>query len=200
MVIAKPALRLYEGLKMGGDPAFRDGASMCDLGAQIMKVGKGTPLHKSPAGDYCKKEYGFARHVSIDMNGANGALPLDLNFATAEEVGETFDVVTNHGTTEHCLNQYNCFKFIHDITKVGGLMIHIVPSWPHNSYTSCFFFMSTAVFDNVAEANGYDRVRLELFDDTNGKYVLAVLRKKKDAPFSVPIDQQYHLPGKTTSS
>ncbi len=165
-----------------------------------MKLGKAHPQNLCTSGYWCREQFGFGRCLSIDINGLNGALPLDLNFATADQVDGTFDVVTNHGTIEHCLNQLNCFTFIHDLTNVGGLMIHIVPSWPHNVYDSCFFFMSCEIFDQVAAANNYERVRLELFDDTNGKYVLAVLRKTSSAGFVVPLDKQYHLPNKTIST
>jgi hypothetical protein len=194
MALAQSAVDLYRELQT--DPAFHPGASICDLGAQIMHV---DPNFGLSAGPYVQKMFGFGRYVCIDMDGTNNALDLDLNNACYEDVGEQFDVVTNHGTTEHCLNQLNCFRFMHDITKVGGLMIHMVPSWPYCDYNNCFFFMTEEVFSNVAEANNYEKVRLNLFDDSNGKYVLAVLRRTSDAKFIIPIQRYYHLPNRKIS-
>jgi hypothetical protein len=38
----------------------------------------------------------------------------------------SFDLVVNAGTTEHVVNQDNAFRVIHDLTKVGGVMMHEV--------------------------------------------------------------------------
>lgn len=71
---------------------------------------------------------------------------LDLNHATlpAEMVG-AYDTVLNCGTSEHILNQMNCFAAIHAAVKPGGLIMHSVPSIGYVDhgyfcYTSRFFF------------------------------------------------------------
>lgn len=191
MAVDSHAIKLYDALR--SDPAFGRGNAICDLGSQVI-YGSSNSVR-----DIMVNTYGFARYVCIDIDGAHGALKLDLNWAKFEDVGEQFAVVTNHGTTEHCLNQYNCFKFMHDLTCVGGLMIHMVPSWPFCNYQDCFFFMSTEVFENIADANDYERVRCEQFDGAIGAYVMAVLRRTSDAEFRVPIQRQYRTNGKIVS-
>jgi len=71
-------------------------------------------------------------HTSVDLNGEDGALPLDL---TKPELFHEFryakyDVLTNLGTTEHVEpieKQYECFSILHDVVRPGGIMIHMVP-------------------------------------------------------------------------
>ena len=64
-----------------------------------------------------------------------------------------YRLVTNYGTTEHVANQLNAFKIIHDLTAVGGLMVHSVPAqgmFCHGlvNYNPKFFWM-------LARSNGY---------------------------------------------
>jgi len=67
------------------------------------------------------------RYASIDVEG-NESIELDLNF---DEVPSAyrgcFDLVTNYGTTEHVANQLNAFQVIHDLARVGGVMVHHLP-------------------------------------------------------------------------
>jgi len=65
----------------------------------------------------------------VDLDPQFNSIPLDLNFdpCPPEHVGK-YGFVTNHGTSEHILNQYNVFKVMHDFTKPGGYMLHAVPS------------------------------------------------------------------------
>jgi hypothetical protein len=72
--------------------------------------------------------------------------------------------VTNHGTSEHILNQWNVFEVMHDATKLGGLMVHGVPfngEFEHGiiSYMPKFFWA-------LAKANDYeiDTLRLSVHD------------------------------------
>jgi hypothetical protein len=70
-------------------------------------------------------------HTSVDLNGEDGALPLDLRCPEMfYEFRCKYDILTNLGTTEHVEpieKQYECFSIIHDVVKPGGIMIHMVP-------------------------------------------------------------------------
>lgn len=71
-------------------------------------------------------------HVSIDLNGKDGALALDLGQPLPDDIKE-FDVVTNFGCIEHVGNQYEAWQNVHNACRAGGLMIHTLPeegSWP----------------------------------------------------------------------
>jgi len=72
------------------------------------------------------------KHTSIDINGKDGALKLDLGQPLpAEFTG--FDVVTNFGCIEHIKGHYQAWKNIHDACRIDGIMVHALPdegSWP----------------------------------------------------------------------
>ena len=66
-------------------------------------------------------------HTSIDWNGKNGSLKLDLTQPFDEEFINAFEIVTNCGTTEHVELQYEVFKNLHDCGKVGCFYMNSVP-------------------------------------------------------------------------
>jgi len=67
-------------------------------------------------------------YFSYDITEAPDSRVFDLNFASVPERDfACADIVTNIGTTEHLINQYNAFKVIHDLMKVGGVAIHYLP-------------------------------------------------------------------------
>jgi hypothetical protein len=100
-------------------------------------------------------------YASIDIDGSPGSVPLDLNYddVPADFKGR-FQLVTNYGTTEHIANQLNAFKAIHDLTSLGGIMIHVLPAqgmFNHGlvNYNPKFFWM-------LARSNGYKWHHMEL--------------------------------------
>jgi len=64
------------------------------------------------------------KHLSIDWNGKDGALPLNLNTRLWSLLFPA-DVVTNFGTSEHVENQEIVFENIHHLSKKW--MVHTVP-------------------------------------------------------------------------
>lgn len=125
-------LYFFEMFELAGYDKF-DGLKMCELGNQSIKV-SGMEYSKSKNMPPCKtgKELftriGF-QHTSIDINGKDYALPIDLTKPIQNiELLSYFDVLTNSGTTEHVSDQFECFKNIHNLCKEGGVFIHMVPS------------------------------------------------------------------------
>jgi hypothetical protein len=97
-------------------------------------------------------------YSAIDIDGSPSSVPLDLNYdgVPEAEIGK-YQIVTNFGTTEHVANQLNAFKVIHDLTALGGVMIHQVPAqgmMNHGlvNYTHKFFWM-------LARSNGYQLLK-----------------------------------------
>ena len=67
------------------------------------------------------------RYKSLDTNARYGE-PFDLNFdQVSDEDRGAYCLTMNSGTTEHLFDQENAFRVAHDLTRVGGLMIHSVP-------------------------------------------------------------------------
>jgi hypothetical protein len=111
-------------------------------------------------------------YAAIDIDGSPGSLALDLNYDAVPPafVGK-HDLVTNFGTTEHVANQVNAFKVIHDLTALGGLMIHELPGqgyFNHGliNYNFKFFWM-------LARSNDY-------------KFIFADCTA--DAPYDLPLN------------
>ena len=135
-----------------------NGLKMLELGNQLIWDEEGYE------GFFVAKDYFQSLgvdHTSIDLNGKNGALNIDLN-KPIKGLGE-FDVVTNLGTTEHVKNQKECFNNIHRLCRVGGIMIHLVP---HVGSTHGDHQYTVEFFEALAEDRNYKILHLE----RNGKY------------------------------
>jgi hypothetical protein len=64
-----------------------------------------------------------------------------------------YGLTTNHGTSEHILDQRNTFNAIHDFTARGGLMLHALPFTVHLEHG--FFSYQPNLFDALARYNSY---------------------------------------------
>lgn len=105
-------------------------------------------------------------YESFDIAAGYRTTVLDLNHAVLPAgLQRKFDLVMNFGTTEHILNQLNCFKIIHDATKVGG---HIYHSLPAVGYVDHGYITYTGrCFFDVAGYNDYELVAC-WFDGPHG--------------------------------
>ena len=135
------------------------GLEMLELGNQLIWDKDGYQ------GFFVAKDYfeSFGvHHESIDRNGKNGSLPLDLNKKINLD-GDGFDVVTNMGTSEHVKNNKSCFDNIHNLCKVGGIMIHLVP---HKGSGHGIRQYTLKFFEDLVDKRKYEILHLE----RNGKY------------------------------
>jgi hypothetical protein len=91
---------------------------------------------------------------AVDVCPAPSTDIVDLNWAKiADNQRGAYDVVLNLGTTEHILGQINSMAYIHDASKVGGIILHQPPSagWVNHGY----FAYHPQFYYDVAKANGY---------------------------------------------
>lgn len=128
-------------------------------------------------------------HTSVDWNGLNGALKLDLQTPVYKELG-LFDVITNFGTTEHVESQYPVWENIHNMLRVGGLFVSTTPSndgsWWKGNRPHGMWYPTKEFYKEFANLNGY---RIEkLYTDGDFPYVLVYCRmyKVEDKPFTMP--------------
>src|SRR5262245_35105961 len=143
MGLGPPILALYRQLKLGG--AFDGIDRVIELGSQgvwcpdqrlvsglFEAFGRPIPhvkeldlyINKTGTGlaasRHLHESLGF-QYDCVDIDGNFGSLTLDINFdAVPPDRRGKYGLTTNHGTTEHLLNQYNAFKMIHDFTAPGG--------------------------------------------------------------------------------
>lgn len=156
---------------------------MLELGNQWIFSGvEGLPA-RTPAKVYLQS-LGI-EHVSVDINGEDGALKMDLSKPSLDILGE-FDVVTNYGTLEHVVDIYYGYKFMHDHCKINGLMLHTSPckgNWKHHGY----HYVDTNVFSVLSKLNNYKILRIdESYAQCNyisGKEVRTIIEKVGNSEF-----------------
>jgi hypothetical protein len=94
------------------------------------------------------------KYDCVDVDGRVGSVVLDLNFdPVPKDQKGRYGLVTNHGTSEHILNQYNVFKAMHDFARPGGVFIHAVPFTVHLEHG--FFNYQPNFFEALARYNSY---------------------------------------------
>ncbi|AMK75097.1 MULTISPECIES: hypothetical protein [Methylomonas] len=151
---------------------------------------------------------GYADYQCIDASGIQDALLMDLNNDIREFYGffQEYDLVTNLGTAEHCFNQFSVFKNLHDLCKLGGLMVHALPA--QGNVNHGFYNYHPRFFLDLAVANGYDIVDLSFTVDYRSRLIkysraefekwdshdllfYAVFRKINNDYFSTPFDGMF---------
>ena len=136
-------------------------------------------------------ENGAASYTSVDWNGEDGALSLDVRTPLIEQcpiMRTQYDLVTNFGFSEHVegiQGQKALFKNIHELCAVGGVMIHMAPLVDHwvghpgmvYSYTERFLWMLGLHNDYYILSAGIDQTQ------GDGRHmVYAVYRKDAATP------------------
>lgn len=196
------------------------GASVIEIGAQDVCVAEQVVKQILVDHQFGLKANGFASaadlymalgfdcYKCIDASGQNGALVFDLNKDLREQYGfvETFDLVTNLGTAEHCFNQFSVFKNLHDLCRPGGIVIHALPA--QGNVNHGFYNYHPRFFGDLAIANRYEIVDLSFTVDYKSEMMkyskaefqkwdshdilfYAALRKVSDAPFCAPFDGMF---------
>lgn len=127
------------------NPAFQD---IDSLATRLAEGSAYTPesggLNQAFAGELfeaCGFEY-----VSFDIACGFKTTIIDLNKEQLPaEHQMRFDLVLNFGTTEHIINQLNCFRVMHEASKKNGFIFHQLPAFGfanhgYFTYTGRFFF------------------------------------------------------------
>lgn len=130
--------------------------TVCELGNQTFKARRQGDFPSTRA---YYESLGFSRYVAIDINEKMDAIAMDLNSDLQQAYGFTdqFDLVTNNGTGEHLFDQAQVLRNVHALCKVGGLMLHQLPSVGWVSHG--FFNIQPGLFVDLSGANGYGLVR-----------------------------------------
>src|SRR5262245_35826129 len=151
------------------------------------------------------------KYNCVDVDGRAGSIAMDLNFdPVPEELRGRYDFITNHGTSEHILNQYNVFKALHDFGRPGCLFVHAVPFTVHLEHG--FFNYQPNFFEALARYNSYETLGVWVGPDwqlasfipwdprlldyltlssKTTHLLVAVQRKIYDKQFCVPFQEIY---------
>lgn len=171
-----------------------------------------------PAGEQCYTPrvfysgLGFKLYECIDLDGRHSAHKFDLNKNLTTEYGfkNTFNLVTNNGTSEHCFDQASVFQNIHNLCVPGGIMYHALPFQGYLNHG--FFNYHPCFYRCLAEANNYRLIGIYLHI-ASGLYgvcnysdeimqhlsllpnatmgLSVVLQKQDDDVFHFPLDGKY---------
>lgn len=160
-------------------------------------------------------------YAAIDIDESPDSIPLDLNYdSIPEESRGKYDLVTNFGTTEHVANQLNAFKVIHELTAVGGVMMHNLPAqgmmnhgivnynpkffwmlsrsngykWLYSDYTTstAYYELPQNIIDNILPFNPNIISRSKECQIADCAVVVA-MQKIYDSPYVPPLDVPTNL-------
>ena len=115
---------------------------------------------------YSTKDYfmsiGFKEYKSIDINGAYNSYQFDLNkdILKTYNFNQKYNLVINNGTGEHVFNQYSLFLNFHNLTKVNGIMLNVLPfiDWINHG----FYNFNPIFFADLAASNNYEIIKISL--------------------------------------
>jgi hypothetical protein len=182
---------------------FSDGDSRLKPAGTYSEAEVGRLADRSYAGELLVAS-GFKYH-SLDIFEGYNTILFDLNIhEPSQEMFEQFDLVTNLGTTEHIINQYQSMRTIHQLTKQGGLIYHDLPMSGY--HTHGYFSYNPLFFQHLAAANDYEIVMQVYlkgeaeptpgfmsdngFPDTafSNFGIEFIFRKTSSEPFRMPLD------------
>lgn len=133
------------------------------------------------AGQHFKNVFSHLDVTSIDLNGVNGSLQVNLSKPVPDWLVGQYDLITNLGTSEHVQNQYHLWKNVFDMVKLGGLIINDVPlkdNWPDH----CKYYATDTTFTCMEQDFEIVESHMDYWD-TFGYLYFSVLKRKHDGMF-----------------
>jgi hypothetical protein len=128
-------------------------------------------------------------HVSVDTNGEDGALALDLRLPLGELNGQQFDMVTNIGTSEHVDGQQcSVWENMWNHLAVGGALVSITPlpgDWDWHG----MWYPTEDFYDALAHDNGMQVIELGVYGNPPRRCQYLVASKLRDGKFVYPGDE-----------
>lgn len=125
---------------------------------------------------------GIKEYQCIDISGKGDAIVHDLNKPFEDQSKfNKFDIVTDHGSCEHVFNIPECYKTMHNLTKLGGYIIITQGFLSKNG----FYNFDELFLEEVAAVNNYKIVY--------NSYVVDAGEKTKNGSnydFHIPMNQE----------
>ena len=197
MGISNVMIHWFEDLFHRG--VFRDCASILDLGPQDLVTtdavignfvssvsGKSSSIEQIRSSyfengsvrPYAMRLFyaamGLTQYDAVDLSDPRASIRLDLN--EQNNLGRTFDVITNFGTAEHVFDISNVMRFMHDHLSPMGIALHVLPT--RGDYNHGFYNIHSTFYRDLAAANGYQIVSLRNVPDFGGQHLKVSKREK----------------------
>lgn len=122
------------------------------------------------------------RHVSVDWNGEDGALRMDLRKPL--DLG-TFDMVSNIGTTEHVDRQEPVWRNLLEAMHVGSVLVSTTPkkgNWQWHGE----WYPTKEFYEQLAKLNCLEIERLYSCGTQPREMWFCRAKRVKDSPFVMP--------------
>lgn len=151
-------------LELGSQDIFlrnaREIEALNSLGAELFDA---APLESNGAtfpAALLYRHWGFD-YECVDVDGREGTIYVDFHDGSLPSgIAGNFDLVTNHGTTEHVLDVINAFAVIHAAAREAGIMWHAVPASGFGNHG--FLNVTPKFWHALIEINGYEVISSEL--------------------------------------
>lgn len=159
-------------------------------GKTILELGNKGNKNGVYRDDYLRA--GAKSYHSTDLNGLDGAIPLDLRSeSAAEQIKEatgmdSFDIITNFGMSEHIPVQRTFYQCMHNLGHIGSIFVHWTPRarmFVEHGYHGSIFHAEDNFFDKLTMANNYKVISSPTFAAEVNRIITCVLQKQEDTPF-----------------
>lgn len=133
-----------------------------------------------------------------DNSGFEGANKI-LDFGESIKEFDLYDTFIDYGSSEHIFNISQSFKNIIQLTKVGGMIIHALPT--DNSCGHGFYQISPELFFTLyTPENGFENTEIFMIDISKSKpsFVIKLERPEKGERFEIKTKNEMSVWVKTT--
>jgi hypothetical protein len=172
--------------------AFHNRSAEWDLYRPIAGVTSMLELGNKKNAPYTYKQFFEARgirHVSVDWNGQDGALSLDLR----KPLGlGTFDLVSNIGTSEHVDDQAGVWRNMLEAMHVGSILVCTTPlPGGHDWQWHGEFYPTAQFYGDLCSLNGLQIERIFVAGVEPRRMIFCRARRVQLVAFVMPKNGMY---------
>ena len=100
------------------------------------------------------ERFGVKEYLDVDINDA-AQIKLDLTKEIPKNMLEKFNTVLDGGTLEHVFDVAKALENIHNMTAIGGVIVHLTPlTW----YEHGLYNFNPRFYDLISTANSYKEI------------------------------------------
>ena len=159
-----------------------------DSAKNILELGAQHYLVDNKIVGYFKNLFNYPI-TSLDMNGENGSLIVDLSKEL--QPMQKFDLITNFGTSEHVSNQFQCWKNIHTLLEDNGIIINEIPeidAWKNH----CKYYVDKRFFESMHKDFEIIEYK-QVYYAGNGNLCFCILKKKSNVFLTTESELMEHV-------
>jgi hypothetical protein len=146
-----------------------------DKATNILELGAQHYIQDGRVVGYFKNIFNQYNITSLDITGENRSTIIDLSKPIVS-IQQRYELISNFGTSEHVSSQYQCWKNMHSLLDINGIVISEIPekfSWKGH----CKYYIDYAFFKSMSSDFDIIDYRSIYYQD-NGYLSFSILRKK----------------------